>query len=65
MNPPPPIPHDDGLAWLREVRRRLFIEAGGDLKKLGDRYRHVQSREPEKVFDPREAVMGAVREQSK
>ena len=65
MTPPPNIPHDDGLAWLREVRRRLLTEAGGDLKKLGDRYRRVQLREPEKVFDPREAVIGAVRERSR
>jgi len=27
-----PIPtHDDGLEWLRDIRRKLLMDAGGDI----------------------------------
>ena len=64
MNTDPPLPHDDGLERLREIRRRIFHEAGGDLKKLGDRYRRVQAEHPEKIFDPRGVVADAARAKS-
>ena len=64
MNSDRSTPHDDGLKWLRDIRRRMFHEANGDLKKLGDRYRRVQSEHPEKTFDPRQAIANAVREKS-
>ena len=64
MNPDPSTPHDGGLEWLRDIRRRMFQQANGDLKKLGDRYRRVQSGHPEKTFDPREAIASAVRAKS-
>ena len=64
MNSDPSTPHDDGLEWLRDIRRRMFQQAGGDLKQLGDRYRRVQSEHPEKTFDPREAIANAVRAKS-
>ena len=38
----------------------MFQQAGGDLKKLGDRYRLIQSEHPEKTFDPREVLTNAV-----
>ena len=61
MNPDPATPHEDGLEWLRELRRRMFQQADGDLKKLGDRYRRSQSEHPEKTFDPRQTIADAVR----
>lgn len=64
MNSDPSLPHDDGLEWLRDIRRNMFQQANGDLKKLGDRYRRVQSEHPEKTFDPREVVTKAVRAKS-
>ena len=64
MNTDPPLPRDDGLEPLREIRRRLFREAGGDLKKLGDHYRQVQAEHPEKIFDPRGVVADAARAKS-
>ena len=61
MNPPSPTtPHEDGLEWLRDIRRKLMTEAGGDLKRLGDKYRETQARNPEKVFDPRKLLTEAV-----
>ena len=57
----PPSPHDDGLEWLREIRRRLLSEANGDLKQLGDCYRQTQARHPDKVFDPQLVLADAAR----
>lgn len=61
MNPTPTTTHDDGLEWLRDIRRKLLIEAGGDLKKLSERYRQVESTEKNKVLDPRKLLAEAVR----
>ena len=52
---------DDGLEWLREIRRRMLKDAGGDLKALGDRYRRVEAGEAGKVIDPRKLLAEAVR----
>lgn len=61
MNIPTTTAHDDGLEWLREIRRKHMQEAGGDLRRLGDRYRTVQARHPEKVIQPRQMLAAAVR----
>ena len=64
MNDTPASSHDDGLEWLREVRRKILRDAGGDLKKLGERYRRIQAAQPEKIFDPRQTVADSVRAKS-
>lgn len=43
------------------IRRKHMQEAGGDLKKLGDRYRQVQAEHPEKVLSPRKVLVDAIR----
>ena len=53
--------HDDGLEWLRDIRRRLLKDAGGDLMKLSERYRSVEATEQGKVLDPRKLLADAVR----
>ena len=63
MNTPAPH-HNDGLEWLREVRSRMLMQAGGDFTKHGDRYRAVESRHPEKIFDPYAAMVDAAKTQS-
>jgi hypothetical protein len=61
MNTPPAhLPHDDGLEWLRDVRRKLMTEAGGDLKQLGNRYRQTEAKHPEKVVDPKQLLTRAL-----
>ena len=63
MNIEQPTPtHDAGLEWLHDIRRKMFSDAGGDLKNLGDRYRATQSQHPEKIFDPHDVVIKAVKE---
>lgn len=56
--------HDDGLGWLRDIRKKLMTEAGNDLKRLSEHYRQVESTEPEKVLDPRKLLADAVRKAS-
>ena len=58
--PSPTTTHDDGLEWLRDIRRKLMDAASGDLKRLGDKYRETEARHPEKVFDPRRLLTEAV-----
>ena len=62
MTPSPANPHDDGLEWLRDIRRKLLQESGGSLKRLGERYRQVEAAEPGKVVDPRKLLADAVRQ---
>ena len=57
--------HDDGLEWLQEVRRKHMHEAGGDLKRLGDRYRRVQAEHPEKVINPSKFLAETIRSATK
>ena len=61
MNPNPTTTHDDGLEWLRNVRRKLLKDAGGDFKRLGERYRQVEAAEIGKVRDPRKLLADAAR----
>ena len=62
MNTPPTqFPHDDGLEWLRDVRRKLMTEAGGDLKQLGNRYRQTEAKHAAKVVDPKQLLTRALR----
>jgi hypothetical protein len=62
MNTPPTqFPHDDGLEWLRDVRRKLMTEAGGGLKQLGNRYRQTEAKHPENAVDPKQLLTRALR----
>lgn len=45
MNTKPPLPaHDDGLEWLRDIRRKITSDFGHDQKKIGD---YLRQREKE------------------
>jgi len=62
MNPnPTTTTHDDGLEWLRDIRRKLLKDADGDLKRLGEHYRQVEASEKDKVRDPRKLLADAAR----
>ena len=41
---PTPAPRDDGLEWLREIRRQISAEFDHDQKRIGD---HLRQREKE------------------
>ena len=42
------LKHDDGLEWLREIRRKIWDECDHDLNKLMARYRRVHAEEMER-----------------
>lgn len=53
--------HNDGLEWLREVRRKVFVEFVGDGKRLGHRYRVASNADAGKVIDPRNTLTETIR----
>ena len=61
MTTPSVNPHDDGLEWLRDIRRKLLRESGGHLQRLGERYRQVEVSESGKVLDSWKLLADAVR----
>ncbi len=40
--------YDDGLEWLRDIRRKIWDECDHDVKKLMQRYREAHEREVER-----------------
>ena len=37
-------PRDDGLEWLREIRRQMAAEAGNDPRVMGEKLRELEKR---------------------
>ena len=46
--------HDDGLEWLREIRREMAKQCNYDPKKLGELYRRAQKRHVSRIFHEEE-----------
>jgi hypothetical protein len=40
------VPYDDGLEWLRQIRRDMLAEAGGDPVEMGRRLREAEKDYP-------------------
>jgi len=38
--------HDDGLEWLRKIRRKIAAESGNDIHAINDFYRTAAARIP-------------------
>ena len=41
---------DDGLEWLREIRRQLSAECNHDPYEMGRRLRDLQKEHPERIY---------------
>ena len=54
MSETPSAPRDPLIEEVRERRRELWLECGGDLKKLHEAIKRLQAEHPEKVFDRRQ-----------
>ena len=46
----PPPRRDDGLEWLREIRRQLSAEYNHDPFEMGRRLREMQKEHPGRIF---------------
>jgi hypothetical protein len=42
--------HDDGLEWLRRIRRKIEVERGGDAHAVDEFYRAAAARIPHKSY---------------
>jgi hypothetical protein len=38
--------HDDGLEWLREIRRKIAVKCGHDVHAINEFYREAAARVP-------------------
>ena len=62
MNPQPPAePHDDGLEWLREIRRKITAEFDHDQQRIGDYLRLREEEFGDRVVRTQERVVPAKR----
>ncbi len=41
---------DDGLEWLRDIRRDMAAEFAHDPKKIGEHIRKLQREHPERLY---------------
>ena len=59
---PPVPPREDGLEWLREIRRQLAAEANYDPAEMGRRIREVQNEYKGRVVRTRRVLVPATEE---
>ena len=53
-------PHDDGLEWLRAIRREIAAEAAHDPEEMGRRLRERERQMPARMFKTRHVLVPAV-----
>lgn len=50
--------HDDGLEWLRKIRREMAAEFAYNPRKMGAHYRQLQNRYKSRLFKRELATVG-------
>ena len=55
--------HDDGLAWLRDLRCKIAAACGHDLAKQASVYRQAAAKHSYKVYRGETAVVGSKKKQ--
>ena len=55
----PPPRRDDGLEWLREIRRQLSAECNHDPFEMGRRLREMQKEHPGRIFKTKRVLVPA------
>ena len=53
---------DDGLEWLREIRRQLSAECNHDPFEMGRRLRELQKEHPERIYRTKRVLVRATEE---
>lgn len=56
---PPTLPPDDGLEWLRAIRRELAAEANHDPTEMGHRLRERERQMAGRLFKTRRVLVAA------
>jgi len=51
--------HDDGIEWLRNLRRGIAARCGHDLARQSALYHQAAARHPYSVYKGETAVVGA------
>jgi len=60
MNPKPtPQGHDDGLEWLRDIRRKITSDFGHDQKKIGDYLREREKTMGDRIVRTQKRIVPA------
>jgi hypothetical protein len=60
MNTKPPHPgRDDGLEWLRDIRRKITSDFGHDQKKIGDYLREREKTMGDRIVRAQKRVVPA------
>lgn len=60
MNPKTPSPRaDDGLDWLREIRREMAAEAGNDPRRMGDKLRELEKQYQQRMVKTKRRLVPA------
>ena len=60
MKPEPPAePRDDGLEWLREIRRRISSDFDHDQQRLGDYLRERERELGARIVRTQDRVVAA------
>ena len=55
-----PLPRrDDGLEWLRAIRRQLSMECNHDPFEMGRRLRELQKQHPERIHRTKRVLVRA------
>jgi hypothetical protein len=60
-NDTPPLPPNDGLEWLRAIRRKLAAEANHDPAEKGRRLRERERKMAERLFKTQRGLVAATR----
>lgn len=58
-NPPPSHAHDDGLEWLRDIRRKITSGFGHDQTKIGDYLREREKELGDRIVRTQDRVVPA------
>lgn len=45
----PTAARDDGLEWLRDIRRKMAADANYDISEMGRRLREIESEMPDRL----------------
>jgi hypothetical protein len=56
MKTPPESHHDDGLEWLREIRRKMSAECNHDPVLYGERMREFQKQFQDRLVRVRKVL---------